>query len=55
MARNPIGPEADDYEAGPVLPRDSVAGNALVAVIAIMSFLAALTVGADWPRWRAAR
>lgn len=31
---------------GPILPRDSVAGRALIAVIAIMAFLAALTVGA---------
>jgi cell division transport system permease protein len=31
---------------GPILPRDSVTGRSLVAVIAIMSFLAALTVGA---------
>lgn len=29
-----------------ILPRDSVTGSALIAVIAIMSFLAALTVGA---------
>jgi cell division transport system permease protein len=32
--------------AVPVLPRETVAGSTLVAVIAIMSFLAALTVGA---------
>lgn len=31
---------------GTILPRDSVAGRALIAVIAIMAFLAALTVGA---------
>jgi len=31
---------------GPILPRDSIASRSLVAVIAIMSFLAALTVGA---------
>lgn len=31
---------------GPILPRDSVAGRSLIAVIAIMGFLAALTVGA---------
>lgn len=30
----------------PILPHDSVAGRALIAVIAIMSFLAALTIGA---------
>jgi cell division transport system permease protein len=30
----------------PILPHDSVAGSALIAVIAIMSFLAALTLGA---------
>ncbi len=30
----------------PILPRDTVAGSALLAVVAIMSFLAALTVGA---------
>lgn len=37
--------DIDGEPAGPILPKDSVAGNALVAVIAIMSFLAALTVG----------
>lgn len=34
-----------DEPPEPILPRDSVTGNALIAVIAIMSFLAALTVG----------
>src|ERR1044072_5148365 len=31
--------------SGSIVPADSIAGRALVAVIAIMSFLAALTVG----------
>ena len=29
----------------PLIPRDSIAGNALVVVIAIMTFLACLTAG----------
>lgn len=40
-----IDSDSDHPAAQPILPRDSVTGNALVAVIAIMSFLAALTVG----------
>lgn len=37
---------AEFGKAAPILPRESVAGSALVAVVAIMSFLAAFTVGA---------
>jgi cell division transport system permease protein len=46
----------------PIVPLDSIAGRALVAVIAIMTFLSALTVGAvvlvsaarnGSPMWRA--
>lgn len=33
-------------EASPILPDDAISGSALIAVIAIMSFLAALTLGA---------
>jgi cell division transport system permease protein len=43
-------PKAHDADNGrppnPILPHDSIAGRSLIAVIAIMSFLAALTVGA---------
>ncbi len=35
-----------EHPPNPILPHDSVAGRALIAVIAIMSFLAALTIGA---------
>jgi cell division transport system permease protein len=45
LAHDPIEHDAGEASAGPILPRDTVAGSALVAVIAIMSFLAALTVG----------
>jgi cell division transport system permease protein len=38
--------EINQNSLHPILPRDTVAGHALVAVIAIMSFLAALAVGA---------
>src|SRR5882762_5546823 len=39
---------ADDFprDETPIVPRTSIAGRALVAVIAIMTFLAALTTGA---------
>jgi cell division transport system permease protein len=46
-------PEAEELpsrvalrNAGPIVPKKSVAGHALVAVIAIMTFLASLTTGA---------
>ncbi len=55
---------ADDAAAGmrkdvPLVPATSIAGRALVTVVAIMTFLAGLTAGAamliahsadDWPR-----
>jgi cell division transport system permease protein len=37
---------SDEKPMHPILPNDTVAGRSLIAVIAIMSFLAALTVGA---------
>lgn len=37
---------AIDKKPGPIVPKGTIAGNALVLVIAIMSFLAALTVAA---------
>ena len=37
---------AMDKKPGPIVPKGTIAGNALVLVIAIMSFLAALTVAA---------
>lgn len=40
------GHAAQSNPPSAILPRDSVASHALIAVIAIMSFLAALTVGA---------
>jgi cell division transport system permease protein len=39
-------PEATFESDAPLIPRDSVAGRALVVVIAIMTFLACLTAGA---------
>ena len=38
--------EAEAETHAPLIPRDSVAGRALVVVIAIMTFLACLTAGA---------
>ena len=32
-------------ETAPIIPHDNVAGRALIAVVTIMTFLAALTVG----------
>ncbi len=39
---------ADDFprDETPIVPRNSIAGRALVAVVAIMTFLASLTTGA---------
>ncbi len=34
------------FGPGPIVPANSIAGNALIAVVAIMSFLACVTVGA---------
>ena len=36
----------------PLVPRNSISGRALVAVVAIMTFLASLTIGAAVLRWR---
>jgi cell division transport system permease protein len=41
-----VEPEAAFGSDAPLIPRDSVAGRALVVVIAIMTFLACLTAGA---------
>jgi cell division transport system permease protein len=41
-----IAPEPSFKTNAPLIPRDSVAGRALVVVIAIMTFLACLTAGA---------
>ena len=42
----PVEPEPSFKSDAPLIPRDSVAGRALVVVIAIMTFLACLTAGA---------
>src|SRR3974390_1335221 len=39
-------PEPPARAESPIVPRTSIAGSALVAVVAIMTFLAALTTGA---------
>src|SRR5215813_11489013 len=44
MARMPVG-DGPHIET-PIVPRGSISGSALVAVVAIMTFLAALTTGA---------
>src|SRR5277367_3796126 len=41
-----VEPEPAFETKAPLIPRDSVAGRALVVVIAIMTFLACLTAGA---------
>ena len=41
-----VEPEPSFKTNAPLIPRDSVAGRALVVVIAIMTFLACLTAGA---------
>ena len=41
-----VEPESSFKTNAPLIPRDSVAGRALVVVIAIMTFLACLTAGA---------
>src|SRR5262249_28996467 len=41
-----VEPEAAFRSDAPLIPRDSVAGRALIVVIAIMTFLACLTAGA---------
>ena len=41
-----VQPEPGFQTNAPLIPRDSVAGRALVVVIAIMTFLACLTAGA---------
>ena len=41
-----VQPELAFKTNAPLIPRDSVAGRALVVVIAIMTFLACLTAGA---------
>ena len=41
-----VDPESSFKTNAPLIPRDSVAGRALVVVIAIMTFLACLTAGA---------
>src|SRR5277367_745423 len=41
-----VEPEPAFESDAPLIPRDSVAGRALVVVIAIMTFLACLTAGA---------
>src|SRR5580700_6369789 len=41
-----LEPEPSFKTNAPLIPRDSVAGRALVVVIAIMTFLACLTAGA---------
>src|ERR1700742_3696440 len=41
-----VEPEPSFNTNAPLIPRDSVAGRALVVVIAIMTFLACLTAGA---------
>jgi cell division transport system permease protein len=43
-ARRPSGP-MPRFET-PIVPRNSIAGRALIAVVAIMTFLASLTIGA---------
>ena len=43
---SPLTPEVASRRDAPLIPRDSVAGRALVVVIAIMTFLACLTAGA---------
>jgi cell division transport system permease protein len=42
----PRGGPGAAYRETPIVPRDSIAGNALSAVVAIMTFLASLTTGA---------
>ena len=44
----PTPPRADDFprDETPIVPGNSIAGRALVAVVAIMTFLASLTTGA---------
>src|SRR5258708_25646134 len=44
----PTHPAAGDFprDETPIVPRNSIAGRALVAVVAIMTFLASLTTGA---------
>src|SRR5882672_9384182 len=44
----PAHSAADDFprDETPIVPKNSIAGRALVAVVAIMTFLASLTVGA---------
>ena len=41
-----IDPVIVEVPSTPIVPRDSIAGRALVAVVAIMTFLASLTTGA---------
>lgn len=43
---DPAEPQGIQQEQAPIIPLQSVAGRALLAVIAIMSFLAAITLGA---------
>ena len=43
LRRPPAGEEARG--GGAIVPKDSIAGNALAAVVAIMTFLAAMTSG----------
>ncbi len=43
-ARMPVGPKPR-FDT-PLVPRNSISGRALVAVVAIMTFLASLTTGA---------
>ncbi len=45
LARNGSQPKDKPREA-PIVPKNSISGRALVAVIAIMTFLASLTIGA---------
>src|SRR5271154_3637699 len=44
-----VEPEPSFKTNAPLIPRDSVAGRALVVVIAIMTFLACLTAGGAGP------
>jgi cell division transport system permease protein len=43
---SPTNGNGNGRRSAPIVPKQSIAGNALVAVVAIMTFLAALTTGA---------
>ena len=44
--RDMPAPDQPAHAEAPIVPKTSIAGTALVAVVAIMTFLAALTTGA---------